>query len=162
MLVIQSSPTRLLVPNQKVENSKALWVSHLQAPSHQKSCLNWSTLGPRTYGKRVFRPSGLKTLNSSTQAEFLVLIARPHRITSGSATIRQRPTSHNPVSGQLPSCNLARILVPPIKNVLQRQSRIHSEPGRLYRNVFRHGEARCRAALDQTERCLLRSVPARA
>ena len=147
MLVIQSSTPRLLVPNQKVENSKALWVWHLQAPSHQKSCLNWSTLGPRTYGKRVFRPSGLKTLNSSTQADFPLSI---------------RPNSSNPVSGQLPSCNLARILVPPIKNVLQRQSRIHSEPGRLYRNVFRHGEARCRAALDQTERCLLRSVPARA
>ena len=61
-----------------------------------------------------------------------------------------------------PSCRLVGILILPIKNVLQRQSRIHSEPGRLYRNVFRHDEARCRAAPDQTERCLPRSAPARA
>jgi hypothetical protein len=30
------------------EKSKALWVSHLQAPSPQKSCLNWSTLVHKT------------------------------------------------------------------------------------------------------------------
>jgi hypothetical protein len=30
------------------EKPKALWVSHLQAPSPQKSCLNWSTLVHKT------------------------------------------------------------------------------------------------------------------
>ncbi len=32
-----------LVPNRSVGKSKALRVSHLQAPAAQKSCLSWST-----------------------------------------------------------------------------------------------------------------------
>ena len=38
-----AQPTDLLVPNRRVEKSKALWVPHLQTASLRKPCLSWYT-----------------------------------------------------------------------------------------------------------------------